>query len=389
MGGGRRIAVWSRAADGGPPSGVVEALRAACPDVSTHRGNEPPAEPADVLLIWADAADPDVERRALEAQRSGLAAVVMIAAPGSHGMVRGESRGEPSHIVRLDPGWEPAAVTTLVEGALAGAMECVRARALAETQESFVAIASHDLRTPVSTLRLLHDLFRSKLTARTEPLGPGELSDFDEFLSIMERCLEKMDGLIGDILETWRLYRGPSELVREPVSLNAVAEDIVAGMFPAAMKKDIALDLIAEPSLGPVMAERRRVGQVVANFVENAIKYAPPGGAVTVRTCPAPGGGGAVLEVADSGPGVPEEERGRLFRRFGRGSAKTTGGEPSTGLGLFICREIVEQYGGRVWFEPVNAPGCGSRFFAFWPSGDSSPVARDGRRSEQVGGGDG
>jgi signal transduction histidine kinase len=358
------------------PADVLDDLRGMCPDLRLHRGDDPPTETCDVLMLWAEADVPEVDAGALEARRSGLARVVAIVAPGAHGMVEGRSEDEPSHIVKIDPAWGPLGIATVLQGALAGARESARAEEIAETQESFVAIASHDLRTPVSTLRLLHDLFRSKLNARAEKLTPGELSDIEELLDIMERNLEKMDGFIGDILEAWRLYRGRPQLAAEPVSLNSVAEDIVAGLFPSAMKKDIALDLVMGQSLGPIMAEPRRVGQVVANLVENAVKYTPPGGSVTVRTLPNGEAGGAVLEVADTGPGVPEEERDRLFQRFGRGSARTTGGEPSTGLGLFICREIVEQHGGRVWFEPVEGPGHGSRFFASWPLAQASSEDR-------------
>jgi signal transduction histidine kinase len=337
-----------------------------------HEGPAPPTEPASVLVLWSEADSPEVDARALDAQRSGLACVVAIVAPGAHGMLRGRTGDEPSHVVKIDPAWEPSGIATVLEGALAGARERARAAEIAEAQESFIAIASHDLRTPVSTLRLLQDLFRSKLSARTEPFSPKELSDFDELLEIMERNLEKMDGFIGDILEAWRLFRGTPQLAREPMSLNSVTADIVAGLFQTAMKKDIALDLMTDSSLGPIMAEPRRVGQVVANLVENALKYTPHGGSVTVRSYPAADDEGAVLEVADTGPGVPEGERDSLFDRFTRGSARTTGGEPSTGLGLYICREIVEQHGGRVWFEPVEGPGHGSRFFAFWPWSSAS-----------------
>ncbi len=367
-----RVVIWSPVSADGPSAEFVEAVREACPGAILHAGDEPPEGRADVIVIWAAADAPDIDARARAVRRSGLARVVVVAAPGAHGMLAGSGLDEPTHIVKLDPSWDQRAVATLVRGALAGARESARAAEIAEAQESFIAIASHDLRTPVSTLRLLHDLFRSKLSARTEPLSPRELSDFDELLEIMERNLEKMDVFIGDILEAWRLYRGRPQPAMEPMSLNSVAEDIVAGLFPSAIKKDLALDLVVDPSLGPIMAEPRRVGQVVANLVENAIKYTPRGGTVTVRTFPDAERNGAVLEVADTGPGVPEEERGKLFQRFGRGSARTTGGEPSTGLGLFICREIVEQHGGRVWFEPAEDPGVGSRFFAFWPQ-DETP----------------
>jgi signal transduction histidine kinase len=356
-----------------PPADIIDALRGICPDLTLLRGDEPPSERCDVLILWAEADTPEVDERALEARASGLARVVAIIAPGAHGMLTGRTEGEPPYVVKIDPAWGSPGITTVLQGALAGARESARAEEIAEAQEGFVAIASHDLRTPVSTLRLLHDLFRSKLNAGSDKLTPSELSDIEELLDIMERNLEKMDGFIGDILEAWLLFRGPPQLATESVSLGSVTEDIVAGLFPFAMKKDIALDLVMDPTLRSIMAEPRRVGQVVANLVENAIKYTPPRGSVTVRTFPDAEAGGAVLEVADTGPGVPEDERGLLFQRFGRGSVRATAGESSTGLGLFICREIVEQHGGRVWFAPVESPEHGSRFCAFWPyDGDTS-----------------
>ena len=358
-----------------PPSDLIGGLREICPDLQQHRGAPPPAESCDVLMLWAEADAPEVDARALDARRSGLTRVVAIIAPGAHGMLEGRTKDEPSHVIKIDPAWGPSGIATVLQGALAGARESARAEEIADAQESFVAIASHDLRTPVSTLRLLHDLFRSRLNAGVDKMTPKELSDIEELLDIMERNLEKMDGFIGDILEAWRLFRGRPQLAREPMSLNSVTSDIVAGLFRTAMKKDIALDLVADPSLGPIMAEPRRVGQVVTNLVENALKYTPQGGAVTVRSYPAADGEGAVLEVADTGPGVPEGERDSLFDRFTRGSARTTGGEPSTGLGLYICREIVEQHGGRVWFEPVDGSGHGSRFFALWPWSSASVEA--------------
>jgi len=371
-----RIVIWGL---GGAeaPAEFVKDLREVCPDLLLGRGEKPPDARCDVLIIWSEADVPAVDAMALEARQSALARVVAIIAPGARGMLAGPTEADPSHIVKIDPAWGSPAITTVLQGALAGARESARAEDIAMTQEGFVAIASHDLRTPVSTLRLLHDLFRSRLNSGADKHSPGELSDLEEMLDIMERNLEKMDDFIGDILEAWLLFRGRPQLVKEAVSLGSVTEDIVAGLFPLALKKDIALDLMTDQSVGSIMAEARRVGQVVANLVENAIKYTPSGGSVTVRTFSDPEANGAVLEVADTGPGVPGDERGRLFQRFGRGSVKATAGESSTGLGLFICREIVEQHGGRIWFEPVESPGHGSRFHAFWPYADPSSKRRD------------
>ena len=381
-----RIVIW---AFGGAeaPSELADKLRETCPDILLAEGEKPPDTRCDMLIIWSETNGPAADTVALEARQAGLAHVVAIIAPGARGMLEGPNDSTPSHVVKIDPAWGSPAITTVLQVALAGARECARAEDIATTQEGLIAIASHDLRTPVSTLRLLHDLFRSRLNASTGKHSPGVLSDLEEMLDIMERNLEKMDEFIGDILEAWLLFRGRPQLVKEAVSLGSIAEDIVAGLFPLALKKDIALDLMTDQSVGSIMAEPRRVGQVVANLVENAVKYTPSGGSVTVRTFSDPEAGGAVLEVADTGPGVPEDERGRLFQRFGRGSVKTTAGEPSTGLGLFICREIVEQHGGRIWFEPVEGPGHGSRFYALWPYSEASSESRDNTGDAPTGGG--
>jgi len=138
----------------------------------------------------------------------------------------------------------------------------------------------------------------------------------------------------------------------------------VASLFPVAIRKDIALDLVTEPAVGLILAGEKSVGQVVANLVGNALKYTPPGG--TVAVCTRRDEGGALMEVADTGPGIGPEDAARLFQRFARGNARATAGEPSTGLGLYICREIVESLGGRIWVE--STPPDGSRFFVHWPA---------------------
>jgi signal transduction histidine kinase len=110
-----------------------------------------------------------------------------------------------------------------------------------------------------------------------------------------------------------------------------------------------------------VPVDAARIRQVIDNLLSNAVKYSPPGSHVTVRVeqvqSPAPA---AVLSVRDQGPGIPDAERGRLFQDFGRLSVKPTGGEKSTGLGLAICRKIVEAHRGHI--EAVNQPAGGCVF---------------------------
>lgn len=436
-----KMTIWTTAA---PPSAarlVARAIESNGFSVGFHESSEPPPAGAAVILRWAEGPDGsftgDWRDEARMCLNSGEVRAVIVAAPGASGVEhlagdsdRGgaslrsrsskplrsqapeqrETGGPPSAAVLMigvDPARGAEVIATIAEIALS----CVGKIAdtlmasddLFKTQEEFVAIASHDLRTPVSTLRLLHDLLSSKLKAGAGGLSPKELSDFDELLEIMARNLDKMEAFTEDILSAWRLFRGRAEADTGPVSLNAVVEDAVAGLFPSAMRKDIALDLVIDSSIERVSAESRRAGQVVANLVGNAVKYTPRGGTVTVYT--RAGEGGAVLEVADTGPGIPEDERAGLFERFSRGSARATGGEPSTGLGLYICREIVEHHGGRIWFEPRGEVGQdqgaaqerggvgqdqgaaqergeeeqgGSRFLVFWPYGASGGRSRKG-----------
>ena len=195
-----------------------------------------------------------------------------------------------------------------------------------------------------------------------------EIISLREIVETMRRNLSRMERLISDVLEVSRLYRGARELKRAPVDVNEVAGEVAASLFPQAMVKDIVLDAELAPRLPVIRADGARVSQVVMNLVDNAIKYTPQGGAVTLGTREAEGG--VIVEVADTGPGIaPEEQRG-IFERFGRGSSRATGGESSTGLGLFICREIMELHGGRIWLE--SEPGRGSRFLVFFPKGDGN-----------------
>ena len=342
-----------------------------------------PAEPVEVLVCFRNGEARDLSGQCLDALERDLAKAIVIVSSAS----LAGSLPEDAPVITADPTWEPTALARLTEVALIVAREREgRVRAedrlgeLAQAQDSFGAIVSHDLRTPVTTLRLLRDLFTSQLNAKADLLTKNERVSTDELLGIMSRSLDRMEAFIDDMLEAWRLSPGPSEQAPEPVGLNRVVGEVVAGLFPVAMQKDIVLDLATDPDVGLVLAEARRVGQVVSNLVGNALKFTPQGGSVTVTTRPASpedGGdlpGGAVLEVADTGPGIAAEDREKIFRRFSRGRARATGGEPSTGLGLYICREVVELYGGRIWFE--SAPGKGSRFFVLFLGADATESGR-------------
>lgn len=358
-------------------------------NVHTAEDRALPTEPVDVIVCFVDSGRSDLASKLGDALHEDLAKAVVVVSPAP---LEG-GPPEDAAVLRADPAWGPEALARLTEAALEIAREregrksaerrlAEIARVRESLDESLGAIVSHDLRTPVTTLRLLKDLLASHLSARADVLTKNERVSTDELLGIMGRSLDRMDAFIEDMLAAWRVSPGVPEDAAGPVDLNGVVEDIVAGLFPVAMQKDIVLDLATDPGAGLVLADSRRAGQVVSNLVGNALKFTPRGGSVTVSTRPAvpddwadedradedragEDGKGAVLEVADTGPGIADEDRAKVFERFGLGKARATGGEPSTGLGLYICREIVELYGGRIWFE--SAPGKGARFFVFLP----------------------
>jgi signal transduction histidine kinase len=367
------VVIWI-SGPGKLPADLSRALDSQGIATRIHFGAEAPPEAADVVVRWCDSFASSEFATAIEMLASKSVRGVVVVTDGVPALPPEALR---SGLLLVDRGASPKALATSIATALVSARELgaqeqerIRLNDVADAQENLVAVASHDLRTPVSTLKLVQDLLRSGLSRAKLPPGSQKI-DIDELLSIFERNLQKMEIFIDDILEASRLYRGRTEVRVEPVALNTVVDDTVAGLFPVALKKDIVLDFVRQKNLPDIRGEHTRIGQVVTNLVGNALKYTPAGGSVTVYTRAADGG--AQLEVADTGPGIPEADHGKIFKRFSCGSARATGGEPSTGLGLFICREIVDLYGGKIWFE--STPGSGCRFFVSLPK--ASTVATD------------
>ena len=232
-----------------------------------------------------------------------------------------------------------------------------RLRGLIKLRDDVLAVASHDLKTPVTTLKLISGLIRSGALA--------EMNDkLAKHLDIIDRSLEKMEFLVNEVMDISRLHMGESALRMERLSLNSVVEDAVAALFPQAIAKSITLDMVLDRTLPPMDGDRQRLNQLVTNLVGNALKYTSPGGAATVSTRPS-GRDAVELEVRDTGCGMPAGEQKTLFERFGKGSSRATGGESSTGLGLFICKQIVDLHHGRISVE--SSPGRGSTFVVRLP----------------------
>ena len=243
------------------------------------------------------------------------------------------------------------------EELLAG--ERAAARALAEQNEQlreldslkdqFVSTVSHELRTPLTAMVGYLELVREG--------EAGELNEVQaRFLDIVHRNADRLNTLVDDILEVARMDAGRLKLDREPVDLVELAAGEIESTRAAAERQGVELRFDAPDEPLVLSADSRRLAEVLGNLLSNAIKFTPEGGSVTVSV--GRQGASAVLEVADTGVGIPEDEVGKLFERFFRASTAAT--IRGTGLGLSIAKSIAEAHGGTMGVR--STVGVGTTF---------------------------
>lgn len=227
-------------------------------------------------------------------------------------------------------------------------------------KDKFFQIATHDLRSPLSSIRLTSYLLAEDLQ------DPERSEKWRGRLKRIEQLIDRGLGLIDDFLDFKVIQSGRVRLEKMSLDLNGLVTECIESHGPRAQEKAIELALEAAPENARVDVDRARFIQVLANYLENAVKFSERGSRITVRTRLLEGS--ARVEVQDEGPGVREDERPQLFMEFARISNQPTGGERSTGLGLCIIKQLVELHGGRVgadfpargsifWLELPLAPG--------------------------------
>lgn len=232
------------------------------------------------------------------------------------------------------------------------------ARLNAEKNE-FMAVAAHDLRAPLGVVRGLLELVRDRKLATEEKRGEAVRQAIGE--------TQRMHALVNDYLGAHALESGTVPVRLERLDLGAAAQAAAVRHAGAAEKKGQRIDADAPAGKVWVTADPGMLAQVADNFVTNALKFSASGATVKIEllVAEAEGGGGvARLTVTDEGPGIAVEEQGRLFTKFGKGSARATAGEASTGLGLAVAKRLAEAMGGAVGCEsPVNERGTGAMFW--------------------------
>jgi signal transduction histidine kinase len=217
-------------------------------------------------------------------------------------------------------------------------------------KDEFVATASHELRTPLTSLS---GYLEMSLDPAEGPLSPTR----EGHLRIVQRNADRLAVLVDQLLFLARADSHPLDLDRQPVDLFEILQEAGETARPAASAKDIALVITGEP-LPETLADRSQLLRVVDNLVANAVKFTPEGG--TVRVAARRDGDALVVEVADTGPGIPAAEQSDLFNRFYRGSSAIEKAVPGSGLGLAISQVIAEAHGGTIQLE--STAGAGSTF---------------------------
>ncbi len=240
------------------------------------------------------------------------------------------------------------------EGTILVFHDLTRLKQLERTREEFVANVSHELRTPLSLIKgYVETLIEG---ARNNP----EVSE--HFLRIIARNAERLDLLIQDLLSISALESGRVQLNLQPVSLRALAEKVLADLKTRAESRSITLK-DEMPDLAAT-ADEGRLEQVLANLVDNAIKYGRPQGSVVVSGKMA--GDKIEVSIQDDGPGIPAESLDRIFERFYRVDKARSREQGGTGLGLSIVKHIVQNHGGEVWAR--SEQGKGATFFFTLPA---------------------
>jgi signal transduction histidine kinase len=220
------------------------------------------------------------------------------------------------------------------------------AQAAVQARDDMLSVVSHDLGNPLSAIRI-----GTSLLLRGIPPEERERGGWFHLESIRQSA-EQMERLINDLLEVKRLEAGKVKLERRATAVEPLLRTVHSTFSELAGQRGIELYCHAPELLPPVLADRQRVTQVLSNLVGNALKFTPAGGRIDIDAVN--GTGDVVFRVADTGAGIAREHVAHVFERFWQSRRE---GKQGLGLGLAICKGIVEAHGGRIWVESELGAG--------------------------------
>lgn len=253
-----------------------------------------------------------------------------------------------------------------IRGAVIVMRDVTSQKEIDRMKSNFLSVVSHELRTPLHSIKGFVDII---LMGKT-----GEINDLQrDFLTTVKESTTNLQRLIDDLLEFSRMEAGQIKLKPQMISVYEVADKVVEQMGPLAAEGKLKLVNAVPKDIALVEADPLRIEQVLTNLVSNAIKFTLPEGSVSILAMDL--GEQLRISVQDTGIGIPEEEQAKIFQRFYQVDSSATRSYRGTGLGLTICKFIVEYHHGKIWVE--SEPGHGSTFHFLLPKRlptDEAPV---------------
>jgi len=267
--------------------------------------------------------------------------------PSQHGFhARQREAGEPT------PAAEPAALVVHQDVTALKEAEYLK--------DEFVGIAAHELRTPLAVLVGFADML---LTQTTRGHGPTLAEWQQEALGEIQQATVRLSKLTEDLLDVTRLQAGRLLLQRTPTNVVPLVQRVAAYLQQTTTRHQVEVHTTSTVLVADIDA--RRMEQVVTNLVGNAMKYSPQGGHVIITIEEETTAQAMCIGVQDTGIGIPKQQQAQIFGRFMRADNALAWGISGTGLGLYLCRELVERHGGQIWFE--SEEGAGSTFSVSLP----------------------
>jgi len=244
----------------------------------------------------------------------------------------------------------------IVAGVAAILFAAEKQRRISMLQSDFVANVTHELKTPLALVRMFGEMLQSgRVSSEAKQ---------KEYLEIIVRESERLSALIENVLDFARVERGREAYEFARGDVGDAVEKAVAVYRYRAEREGVELTIDREGSLPPARIDERAVQLAVINLIDNALKYAPEGKVIAIQA--AREGAVVAVRITDQGPGVPEDDRDRIFERFVRGSRRegtnprpgsTSGPVRGSGIGLALVKHIAESHGGRAWVEGAAAGG--------------------------------
>lgn len=230
-----------------------------------------------------------------------------------------------------------------------------RQQELEAARRNLIAAVSHDLRTPLASIRAMIEAMSDGVVTEPEMI--------QRYHQTIRTQTENLSHLINDLFELSKLESGQIQLQLEPISLNDLLSDVLESTQAQANRRGITLHADFSPNLPDVQAEFVKIQRVVYNLVQNAVRHTPAGGSITLATQASPVG--VEVRISDTGDGISPDDLPHIFDQFFRGEKSRNRETGGAGLGLAIAKRIIEAHHGRIWAN--SRPGEGATFSFFLP----------------------